>query len=107
MRPIDSSYDTNTAERRDSDPGETTYALISDHNGPCSMTGTYASLADAIEAARTMDTDSAPTDLEDEIGHDASDDCDDSGLIEAAQAAGWRIVASAPAGEYWTVMVEG
>ena len=106
MRPIDSAYDRNTAEQRGGDPGAGRYGLVSDHNGPCSLVGDYASLDDAIEAARRMDTDSAPTELEDEIDYDASEDCDDSGLIRAAEAAGWRIVASAPAGEYWTVMVE-
>ena len=106
MRPIDSSYDARTSETRSADPGAATYALISDHGGPCSIVGDYASLAAAIEAARTMDTDAAPTDLEDEI-----DECADgqtvAWLVERAEAQGWRVVASAAAGEYWTVMVAG
>lgn len=107
MRPIDSAYDRNTSETRSSDPGRTEYALISDHNGPCSLLGEYDNLGDAIEAAREMDTDSAPTEFEDEIGYDGGSDHDDSGLIAAAEQAGWEVVASAPAGEHWTVMVEG
>lgn len=85
----------------------TTYALIADHNGPCSLVRAYASLDEAIEAARTMDTDAAPTDLEDVIDYDATGDRDDAGLIAAAEAVGWRVVAAAPVGEYWTVMIEG
>lgn len=83
---------------------QTQYALISDHNGPCSIVAPFGDLAAAIEAARTMDTDAAPTDLEDAIGYDATHDRDDSGLIAAAESAGWRVVAGAPAGEYWTVL---
>lgn len=105
MRPIDSSYDRNTAEHRSADPGAARYALISDHNGPCSTVGLYDSLADAIEAARVLDTDEAPTDLEDEIDVDASNKSV-AWLVEQAEAQGWREVASAPAGEYWTVLVE-
>lgn len=104
MRPIDSSYDRATAEQRSADPGPGIYALVSDHNGPCSLVGSYDSLESAIEAAREMDTDAAPTDLEDEIDYDGCRDCDSRGLIVAAEHEGWRIVASAPAGEYWTVM---
>lgn len=106
MRPIDSAYDRDTAEQRSDDPGAREYALVSDHNGPCSIVADYGSLSDAIEAARAMDTDAAPTDLEDEIDYDSWGDCDDSGLIAAAQEAGWRVVASAPAGEYWTVLTQ-
>lgn len=106
MRPIDSVYDRNTAEQRSADPGATRYGLVSDHNGPCSLVGQFASLAAAIGAAREMDTDAAPTDLEDEIDYDGGNDRDDRGLIAAAEAAGWRVVARAPAGEYWTVLVE-
>lgn len=103
MRSCDSSYDRMTAETRSADPGEARYALISDAGGPCSIVGDYASLADAIEAARAMDTDAAPTDLEDETGVC----CETvSALIESAEAQGWRVVAQAPAGEYWTVLVE-
>ena len=106
MRPIDSAYDRNTAEQRSSDPGAARYGLVSDHNGPCSLVGEYASLDDAIHAARGMDTDSAPTDLEDEIDYDGSNDSADAGLIGAAEGAGWKVVARAPAGEYWTVLVQ-
>lgn len=82
----------------------TEYALISNHNGPCSLCRKYDSLDAAIEAARTMDTDAAPTELEDRLDYDATSDSDDIGLIETAEAAEWRIVARAPVGEYWTVM---
>lgn len=105
MRQIDSAYDRNTAEFRATETGAREYALISDHNGPCSIVSEFADLASAIEAARNMDTDAAPTDLEDEIDYDGSRDSDDSGLITAAKAEGWIVVASAPAGEYWTIMV--
>ena len=106
MRPIDSAYDLNTAEQRSADPGKARYGLVSNHNGPCSEIGEYDSLADAIEAARGMDTDNAPTELEDDLYYDGGNDCDDAGLIAAAESQGWRIVASAPAGEYWTVLVQ-
>lgn len=105
MRPMNSSYDRSTSGWQSDDLGARTYALISNHNGPCSIVGDHPSLDAAIEAARNMDTDSAPTDLEDELDYDGSQDCDDSGLIAAAIEAGWEVVASAPAGEYWTVMV--
>lgn len=106
MRPINSTYDTATAESRSSDPGAARYALVSDHNGPCSVVAEYTSLAEAIEAARHLDTDAAPTELEDELGVC----CDDTqtgarDLIAAAESAGWRHVASAPAGEHWDVLV--
>lgn len=107
MRPMDSAYDRSTSEQRSADPGSVRYGLISNHNGPCSVVGEYASLAEAIEAARAMKTDDAPTELEDEIEYDGTSDRNDAGLIAAAQGAGWHVVASAPAGEYWTVMVEG
>jgi hypothetical protein len=107
MRPIDSAYDRNTAALVTDDPGPGRYALISDHNGPCSTIGQYASLDAAIESAREMDTDAAPTDLEDDLGVCAMDMADPvSDLIAAAEAQGWRVVASAPAGEYWTVCIE-
>jgi len=106
MRQIDSSYDARTAEFRADDCGRRVYAIINNHNGPCSIVRDYASLDEAIEAARYMDTSDAPTDLEHEVDYDASGDADDAGLIAAAEAAGWRVVASAPAGEYWTVMVQ-
>jgi len=105
MRPIDSSYDTACAGFQSSDLGRREYALVSDHNGPCSEVGEYASIEAAIEAARTMDTDAAPSEMGDVLDYDGRDDRDDSGLIGAAQAQGWRIVAFAPAGEYWTVLV--
>lgn len=105
MRPHDSAYDRNTAELRAADPGEARYGLVTDHNGPCSQVGDYATLAAAIEAGRQMDTDSAPTELENALGYRGDDDRDDRGLIAAAEEAGWRVVASAPAGEYWTVLV--
>lgn len=57
-------------------------------------------------AAREMDTDAAPTELEDEIDYDGSEDRDEDGLVAAAEGAGWEVVARAPAGEYWTVLVE-
>lgn len=105
MRPIDSSYDRMTVEiRADVADGARTYALIVDHDGPCSEVGEYDTLAEAIEAARAMDTDSAPTELEDAIGYDATGDRDAAGLITAAEAAGWVVVAVAPAGECWTVL---
>lgn len=107
MRPINSAYDRYTAEFRSNDNGAGIYALISVHNGPCSLVGEFADLDEAIGAARNMDTDSAPAEFEGEIGYDGSGDCDDSGLIAAAKAAGWSVAASAPAGEYWTVMVKG
>jgi len=107
MRPMDSSYDRNTSEIRDADPGRGTYALISDHNGPCSLVGEYASLAEAIDAARAMDTDKAPTALEDELGVCADGESEPvEWLVEQAEARGWRHVAAAPAGEYWTVLVQ-
>lgn len=105
MRSIDSAYDRNTSGSLSADHGRREYALVSDHNGPCSVVGEYGSLAAAIDAARAMDTDAAPTDLEDTIGYDGTCDTDVTGLIEAAEGAGWRIVATAPAGEYWTVLV--
>lgn len=109
MRPIDSAYDRMTAETRSADPGARRYALMSDHSGPCTLTGEYSSLEDAIEAARTMDTDAAPTDLEDDLDVDAMGDSGDADpcawLIEQAEAHGWTVVAQAPAGEYWTVLV--
>lgn len=104
MRPIDSAYDRATAGFQGADPGAGEYALVRNHNGPCSLLSDYASLEDAIDAARNMDTDSAPTELEYAIGYDGSDDRDDAGLIEAAIEAGYVIVASAPAGESWTVL---
>jgi hypothetical protein len=106
MRPIDSAYDRNTAEQRSADPGAARYGLVSDHNGPCSLVGDFATLDAAIEAARAMDTDMTPTELEDEIEYDGGEDRDDSGLIAAAEKAGWKVVARAPAGEFWTVLVE-
>lgn len=106
-RQPDSAYDRMTAETRESDPGCATYALISDHHGPCSIVADYDSLDAAIEAARTMGTDSAPTELSDLLDYDDSDDRDDSGLISEALMGDWSVVASAPAGEYWSVMVEG
>ena len=33
---VESDFDRDTAERRAADPGQATYALISDHGGPCS-----------------------------------------------------------------------
>ena len=107
MRPITSAYDRNTAEHRAADPGAARYGLVSNHAGPCTLVGDYESLQAAIDAARAMDTDAAPTELEDEIDYCADGDRDESGLIAAAQSAGWRVVASAPAGEWWTVLVEG
>ena len=101
MRTCDSSYDTRTSGVRCADPGEGKYALVSEHAGPCSLVGEYASLAAAIEAAASMDTDLGPTELEDELGIEAESDAE---LIEAAEAAGWRVVASAGAGECWTVL---
>lgn len=106
MRPIDSAYDRNTAEQRSDDPGAARYGLISNHNGPCSLVGDFPSLEAAITAAREMDTDAAPTELEDEIDYDGSEDRDEDGLVAAAEGAGWKVVARAPAGEYWTVLVE-
>jgi hypothetical protein len=104
MRPTDSAYDRSTTESRATDPGAGRYALISDANGPCSLVGDYASLDDAIDAARAiMDTDAAPTDLEDEIGVDASEQTA-AWLVAQAEAQGWQRVADAPAGEYWTVL---
>jgi len=103
MRPHDSAYDRMTAEYRTADPGAGRYALVQDHNGSCSVVGDYDSLEAAIAAAREMDTDEAPTDLEDELGVVLDDAV---ALIDAAQDAGWRVVATAPAGEYWTVLVE-
>lgn len=99
-----SSFDNNVAEHRDADPGPALYALISDHGGPCSVVGDYDSLGAAVEAARTIDTDASPTDLEDDLDVDASNKSTDW-LIERAEAQGWRVVAQAPAGEHWTVMV--
>jgi hypothetical protein len=106
MRPFDSAYDRNTAEQRGADPGAARYGLIRLHNGPCSLVEDFDCLDAAIEAARTMDTDAAPTELEDEIDYDGTNDRDDRGLIAAAQAAGWKVVATAPAGEYWAVLAE-
>jgi hypothetical protein len=106
MRPCNSSYDAATAEFRSENLGERTYALISNHNGPCSVVAPFASLDEAIAAARNMDTDAATTDLDDEIEYDSHNDCDDTDIIGAAQNSGWVIVASAQAGEYWTVMTE-
>lgn len=105
MRPFDSAYDRDCAETRDTDPGRCRYALVSDHNGPCSIVAEFGSLAEAVDAARTMDTDSAPTELSDWLDYDDRDDTDDAGLLDAADTAGWRVVATAPAGEYWTVLM--
>ena len=104
MRPSDSAYDRACSEFRWEDPGAGEFAIISDHNGPCSLVADFASLDAAIEAARTMDTSEAPTDLEDEIGYDGSGDADADGLIEAAEEDGWSVIAWAGAGEYWTVL---
>jgi hypothetical protein len=105
MRNPDSAYDAATSETRCGDSGSAYYALVSDHNGFCLVTGDYDSLDDAIEAAREMDTDSAPCELEDELGVDCSGDSHARGLIAKAESKGWRVVATAPAGEYWTVLV--
>ena len=104
-RPCDSSYDRMTSGWRGVDPGAATYALVSDHNGPCSTVGEYDNLADAIEAAVAMDTDDAPTELEDLLDLDFEHDTD--GLVAAAQGHGWTMIARASAGEHWVVLVEG
>jgi len=104
MRPIDSAYDRNTAAHYIADPGAAEYSLIQDAGGPCSLIGDYDSLEAAVAAARDMDTDAAPTDLEDALDVDASAQ-GTAWLITQAEARGWRVVAAAPAGEYWTVLV--
>lgn len=106
MRPINSSYDTATAEFQAADTGPAMYAAVQDCNGPVSVTNQCESLSEAIDLARSMDAFAAPTELEDDIGYDGSQDGDDSRLIAAAERAGWRIVATSSADEHWTVMVE-
>lgn len=103
MRPCDSAYDRDCAEWRVADPGEREYALVTEHNGPCSLIGTYACLADAIEAARTLDTDDAPTELSDALAYEGDRTRE---LLELAEEHGWMRVARAPAGEEWIVLAE-
>lgn len=104
MRPIDSCYDRNTAGTRDVDPGDAMYALVRDVWGPCSRIVHCVSLEEAIEEARAVDLDDPFFDLEDEL--DLCFEHNTAGSIEAAEKRGWRVVATAPAGEDWTVLVE-
>ena len=104
MRPIDSAYDRDTAEFRGASPDGGRFATITDCNGPLSLVGAYDSLSAAIDSARGMDAGDCATELEDEIGYDATGDSDAAGLIDAAISVGWVVVAQAGAGEHWTVM---
>ena len=106
MRPIDSAYDRNTAEQRSDDPGAARYGLVSNHNGPCSLVGDFPSLEAAITGRarnghrcstdrgwRTRSTTTAAR-----TGTKTA-----SSPPLKARAGRWS---PAPAGEYWTVLVE-
>ena len=67
------------------------YGIIIDHPyGPLSIIGEYASIEDALDAARNRDQDETPTDLDDEVGYCPDGDPTYETLAEAIENAGWK-----------------